>query len=342
MHKKQNTMNKTVYNLTHLFLCLFIICTITNAQNPLFPNSVVSNDIDFIRDTDPDSFVSLEFVGREDKEMPSSQSNELFDEDTFVFEATFSDGETIELWCHSSFVTQAAAQEYAEKACPRLGKLPVFQRNMLNHIVIHNGDAGAFAEIQGQFFVLYSDNMDRRISTNDLEETIFHESVHASYQFMFQNDPSWLNAQLSDPAFVTEYGQENPALEDMAESALFAYTFITYPGRLSEDIELWLETNIPNRIEWFRGLYSISTNTDELNTTLDIITYPNPTSEKCTVQLDQLTTEDYIYVYDFATGALITKVKLKEGQNDIDLTDFADGIYILSTKYHGKSMIVKQ
>ena len=61
----------------------------TKAGEPLFPNSVVSNDIDFIVDTDPDVFTSLAFIGREDKEMPGSASGDLFDEDTFVFEATF-------------------------------------------------------------------------------------------------------------------------------------------------------------------------------------------------------------------------------------------------------------
>lgn len=139
-------MNK----INQVILCCFslvLLPTMTSyAQDPLFPNSVVSNDIDFILDTDPDDFLNLEFLGLEDKEMPDSQSDILFDENTFIFEASFANGESVEIWCHSSFGSQSAAQEYADKLCPRLGKLPLLHRDMLHHVVIHNGDATAFAE----------------------------------------------------------------------------------------------------------------------------------------------------------------------------------------------------
>lgn len=334
-----------IKSLLFYFSCLSIVILCTNeakSQNPLFPNSVTSNDIDFIRETDPDAFVSLAFIGLDDKEMPSSISNELFDEDTFVFEATFNDDETLEIWCHSSFLTQAAAQEYADKLCPRLGKLPRFQRNMLDHIVIHNGDAGAFAEIEGQFLILYSDNMDERISTHDLEETVFHESVHASYQFMYQNEISWLDAQSADPTFVTEYGQENPVLEDMAESALFAYTLITYPGRLSEEIENWLETNIPNRLEWFGMIYTGITAISEDGANLNIYVNPNPTSGVCKFELEDTKQEDVINVYNISTGVLVTSNKAKKGINVIDLDGYTNGLYLLRIEGVGSSIIVKQ
>jgi len=194
----------------YVLLIVLLLSFDLGAQMPLFPNSVVSNEIDFISEADPDSFTDLTFVGREDKEMPGApDGSDLFDVNSFVFEAAFSDDETLEIWCHSSFSTEAAAREYADKLTPRLGKLPAFQRNMMDHVVIHNGDGGAFAEIEGQFFI-------------HLEETVFHESVHASYQFMYEDSPEWTGAQSADSAFVTEYAQENPRLEDIAESALFA------------------------------------------------------------------------------------------------------------------------
>lgn len=329
-------------NILYFLLFFIIYSAEITAQNPLFPNSVVSNDIDFILETDPDTFTSLAFVGLDNKEMPDSQSDILFDEDTFVFEATFSDGETLEIWCHSSFLSQAAAQEYADKLCPRLGKLPVFQRNMLDHVVIHNGNAGAFAEIEGQFFILYSENMDARISTNDLEETVFHESVHASYQFGYQNDPLWTNAQAADPTFVTEYGQNNPELEDMAETALFAYAFITYPGRLSADIESWLEENVPNRIEFFRTLYPSSVtgiNSEAFEATIS--TYPNPTKDKCIVTLETTKVDDYINIFGI-TGELVVSIKAIAGKNELELEELSNGIYFLVTPDHRVSKIIKQ
>ncbi len=224
------------------------------AVNPLFKNSIVSTDIDFIKTNDPDAFIDLAYIGLEDKEMPDSRNNILFDTDTFVFEASFSNNKIVGIWAHSSFGSKVLAQEYADKVTHRLGKLPNFMRDVLSHVVIHKGDAGAFAESEGHFFVLYSDNIDTRISNNDLEETIFHESVHAALDATYLTDETWNEAKESDNAFITIYGKEN-AKEDLAESAIFAYTMIMYPGRLSSDMEEWVNENTANRLEFFRTIF---------------------------------------------------------------------------------------
>ena len=326
------------------FICLLFVVLIskeTQAGDPLFPNSVVSNDIDFILSTDPDTFESLAFLGREDQEMPGN-GDDLFDIDTFVFEATFSDGETLEIWCHSSFDTEEAAQGYAEKLCPRLGKLPLVQREMLDHVVINTGNHTAFAETQGHFFVLYSINMDARISTHDLEETVFHESVHASLQDLYENDPAWIYAQENDPSFVTDYAQSLLHLEDMPESALFAYTFITHPGRLSADIETWLMENIPHRIEFFRNIYpSNPAGVDnELSETKTHV-YPNPTSNSITVLLENLEQDSQINIYKI-TGKMVKSVNAIQGLNKIDLGKLSNGVYFLSAPAHQTTRIIKQ
>lgn len=328
----------------YFFICLLfaiIISNETKAGDPLFPNSVVSNDIDFILDTDPDEFTSLVFIGRENKEMPGN-GNILFDEDTFVFEATFSNGKIVGIWCHSSFITLETAQEYADKLCPRLGKLPFVQRDMLDHVVINNGDHTAFAETEGHFFVLYSDNMDDRISTHDLEETVFHESVHASLQDLYENDPAWINAQVADPSFVTYYAQSLPHLEDMPESALFAYTLITYPGRLSSDIENWLNENIPNRLEFFRNIYPTST-TDISTNVIEFITppYPNPTQGNITVILEEAKHDNHINIFS-VTGRLVKSIVAQKGQNEISLGKLPEGVYVLSATGHKMTKIIKQ
>ena len=311
-------------------------------QNPLFPNSVVSNDIDFILGTDPDSFVELVFIGREDRETPQAPNGgDLFDTDTFIFDAVFSDGETMEIWCHSSFVTEEAAREYAEKLGPRLGKLPAFQRNMINHVVIHNGDSSAFAEIEGQFFVLYSENIDDRISTNDFEETVFHESVHASYQFMYEDHPDWTSAQAADPTYVTKYAQDNPRLEDIAESALFAYTYLTYPGRLSSDIEDWLEQNIPNRLAFFGAFYSTSTKVENTKQGGSLQISPNPTNTRFTIRGIDKRQDNRIIIFDM-NGNLLKSIDCSNMESiDIDLGDFANGLYLISMEGHASVKLLK-
>lgn len=223
--------------------------------DPLFNNSIVSTSIDFITESDTDAFTDMEFVGQEDKEMPDSTNDELFDTDTYIFKVNFSNGNHTEIWAHSSFGSLVAAQEYAEKLTSRLGKLPDFMRDELSHVVLHNGNAGAFAESEANFFVVYSQNIDVRIANNDLEETIFHESVHATLDALYLESSAWLEAQQNDDAFITQYAKDNANKEDMAETALFAYTMINYPGRLSTEIETWVHSNIPHRYAFFQTIF---------------------------------------------------------------------------------------
>lgn len=320
---------KKYLHLSVVALFVGLIIQQGNAQSPLFPNSVVSNDIDFILETDSDVFSSLSFIGIADKEMPSSISNELFDTGTFVFEASFLDGTTIEIWCHSSFLTEENAREYAAKLCPRLGKQPSIHRALLDHVVIHNGNAGAFAELEGQFLILYSENMDERISTNDLEETVFHESVHASYQFEYQDDISWTGAQASDGAFITEYAQEFPFLEDMAESALFAYTYLLHPGRLSPEIESWLKENMKNRLDFFRFIYQISSSTkDEIGISRAVI-FPNPSNGIFNLVVDESVVARRVEIFN-VHGSLVGSLRVDAGQVEIDIKGLEQGVYFIS------------
>lgn len=229
--------------------------TVIQVINPLFQNSIVSTNIDFIKDSDPNAFSSIQYIGQEVKEMPDSRTDILLDISTYVFEVSFISGDTIEIWAHSTFGDEFAAQEYADKLTSRLGKLPEFIRNIISHVVLHKGNEGAFAESEGHFFVLYSDNMDVRISNNDLEETVFHESIHAALDFEYLQSSQWWQAQQNDDAFITQYAKDNPSKEDMAESALFAYTMIKYSDRLSSEIQNWVNTNIPNRYAFFESIF---------------------------------------------------------------------------------------
>ena len=222
------------------------------SADPLYPNSVVSNNIDFITADDPSAFESLRFHMRDRREMPDKRKDQLFDEGTFVFEAIFSDGTALEIWAHSEFGTTEDAAHYAQMVTDPLGKLPSAMRRGLSHVVINKGDETAFGEDKGHFFVLYSENMDTRVSNHDLEETVFHESVHATLDLHHADGADWLAAQRADNEFITEYAANNPDGEDLAETALFAVTLLKHPGRLPSDVESWMASNIPNRLNYFR------------------------------------------------------------------------------------------
>lgn len=136
-----------------------------------------------------------------------------------------------------------------------VGKLPTFMRKTLDHVVIHVGDETAFAEGEGHFFVLYSDNIKTRIRNHDLEETVFHESVHATLDSRYARSKKWRKAQKADDDFITKYAKRLPEKEDLAESGLFAWTLIMHPGRLPAKVEARVREIMPNRIAFFEELF---------------------------------------------------------------------------------------
>jgi hypothetical protein len=173
-----------------------------------------------------------------------------------LFEIAFDDGSQVEVWVHPLVGARADAEALAHLLVGPLGRLPAIMRQRLSHVVIHSGDRTAFAEHLGHFFVLYDGNMRDRIGTDDLEETVFHESVHATLDADWAESADWLAAQAADGAFVTEYAAEFPQGEDLAESALFALTYLRHPDRLPPEVAHGVEAIMPARLAFFRQLFA--------------------------------------------------------------------------------------
>jgi len=225
---------------------------------PLYRSSVVGTDFDFITENDPSAFDRLEYVGFKEFEVPDKRkSGEPLVQNAYVFNAHFTDGTKVGIALDKDFGSRQAAEEDAMRYTPRLGKLPSLYRQNLRHIVVHKGgaDTTAFAEDKGHFFVIYSDNATKRIGTRDLEETFFHEATHASIQTSHLGGTAWKNARALDNAYITDYAKTDDQ-EDFAESALFAYTLIYHPERFPAAERARIEKQIPNRIAFFRSVYT--------------------------------------------------------------------------------------
>lgn len=241
------------YILLPLSLCPILPTAYAN-EPPLFKNSITSTEFDFISHSDPSSFESISYLGTGRREMPDRRKNTLFDLSTYLFQSSFYDAK-IDIWVHSDFRTKEVALQYAMKLSGPLGKLPYQMRQKLSHVVVQKGDLAAFAEDKGQFFVVYSDNIDIRINNNDFEETVFHESVHATLDFDNVRSTQWKSVQKLDSTFITEYAANFPEREDLAETALFVYTAINNPSRLPVSVVEWMSENIPNKLAYIKRLF---------------------------------------------------------------------------------------
>jgi|GEM_PF-458214 len=233
--------------------CLLMLPVGQLQAAPLFKNSVVSNDIDFIRSDDPSASFKVVELDPSRKEMPDKRSDELFMDGVRTFQLRYEDDASVEVWAAPALGDAAA--RYASLVGTALGKLPKPLRQKLSHVIVHSGDEVSFGEEQGRFLVLYSQNIEKRVSTHDLEETIFHEIIHATLEAEHAKSPAWIKAQKSDPGFITDYAAAHPKKEDLAESALFAYTLTRFPDRLPKEVESAVRKTMPNRLEYLRKLF---------------------------------------------------------------------------------------
>ena len=150
---------------------------------------------------------------------------------------------------------RAIALAYSKHVASGLSHLPSAMRETLSHVVIHHGDETAFAQNTAHFFVLYHKNITIRLQQHDLEETIFHESIHATLDDRWSRDPAWRFAQAADGAFITHYAKAHPNREDLAETALFSYVLLTTPERFSDSLVVRIRQLVPNKLAFFRRLF---------------------------------------------------------------------------------------
>jgi hypothetical protein len=205
------------------------------AGEPPFRSSVVGTDFHFITAADPDTFIRLEDKGQGSAEMPDKADRTVpLVQQAFLFVAHFNDGTRVNLAIDANFKTQDSARTEALRYGPRLGKLPTALRMGVERVVVHQGGANVTAFSDFGLIVLYSDNATKRIGTHDLEETVFHESVHA-WDRTHASSAEWMDVQTKDGSFVTDYARKNPKGEDLAESALFAFNLIHHPDRIPRE-----------------------------------------------------------------------------------------------------------
>jgi hypothetical protein len=238
-----------------LLLLLLAFTPALAGDGPPYRSSVVGTDFDFITESDPDTFDRLEDKGRGAAEMPdkSDRSASLVQE-AFLFVAHFNDGTRVRLAIDADFKTQDSARQEALRYTPRLGKLPTALRRGVERVVIHKGGENVTAFSDVGLMVLYADNATKRIGTHDLEETVFHESVHAAWDKTHAKSAEWQDAQKKDGGYVTDYARRNPQGEDLAESALFACTLLHHPNRIPKEEEARIARAIPNRIAFVEKL----------------------------------------------------------------------------------------
>lgn len=135
-----------------------------------------------------------------------------------------------------------------------LGQLLLEFRFGIRQFAIHDGSP-TFSAGAGKIFV-YAGKTTQRIRENHLEESLLHESIHASLDRTYARSDLWIEAQKSGGRFLTRYAKSRPEREDMAETALFAYGLIRHPGRIPPVDSRNIQSAVPARIAAIRDILS--------------------------------------------------------------------------------------
>lgn len=232
-------------------LILYIaLLPIQLVAEPLFQNSVASNDLDFIRPDDPGACWSIAQRGGGRTEMYDPRRDILFFDDARHVDVTFAD-QIIRINLHPDVGDPLAR---ASAVAAALSRLPTQMRSELLYVNVLDGDGTAWSEDLGRFFTLYDGLIARRLADHDLDETVFHETAHVALDPFIANDPEWQANQRADQGFITEYAADKPDTEDVAESALFAWTMTHHPGRLPTEIEAAARQIMPNRLAYLGNI----------------------------------------------------------------------------------------
>jgi hypothetical protein len=207
-------------------------------------------DPDVIQPTDWSAHESLSYSGIAPRVVFDRRDNAWTTKQMHIFEATFGDGEAIEVRVNSNDYSIGVATTHAENYSGMVGQLPASLREYVHTMTIHDGD---YAFGGGSNDILVHAGVPPS-TVAFLEEILFHEATHVSYDADHHATAGWLAAQATDPTFISQYALDNPQREDVAESLLMWYSLKYRSDRLDGTTILATQEAIPNRLAYFDGL----------------------------------------------------------------------------------------
>lgn len=222
------------------------------AQVPPPYSDTAGTVFDILRTDDPSALQCLDPMGQAARQIWDKRVDGEPVVQAFVFLARYVDGTNIEIAVNPEFETASRALTEARRFAFSLGQLPTSLRQGIERFSIHQGDKGFHAGT-GQI-VVYAGMADHRASYAHLEESLFHEAVHASWDEAHRLSPDWQAAQQADGRFLTGYGAEHPDREDLAETALFAFAILHHPDRFPPVDTADTVAAVPNRIAYIKTL----------------------------------------------------------------------------------------
>jgi len=131
-----------------------------------------------------------------------------------------------------------------------IGQLPKTSRAGIDFLVINKGDNPP-ASVNHSIIV----HTDSTIYNGErLEEALFHEACHSSFDSLLEDTDAWRAAQVLDGAFISPYARDYPEREDVAESCLAYFAMKHRQDRISAEMLSSFKSIIQHRAILLDGL----------------------------------------------------------------------------------------
>ncbi len=201
---------------------------------------------------DPSSFGSVTHTGRGMREIFDRRANAWITVNAYLFDVQFGE-RTVEWQFNPEFGSAEAAEAEIEVFGPAMGRLPAALLANLQEVEVNAGQGAFGGNSYNGSILIHTEDPGTRRAVNDgfLEEVFMHEGAHASLDPDHADSPGWRAAQQADGVSISDYAQDFPDREDVAETILPYFAVRYRPERLSAQL-LWLMTRTtPNRLAYF-------------------------------------------------------------------------------------------
>lgn len=245
---------------------LFLLVVQPSLCDPPFDGTIFIEP-GIITEDDPTAYLSLSDAGQGERTMFDRRSDDWRNLNAYLFNASYSDGDDIEIQVNPEFADTDSARVEALKYASVIGRLPNYLRADVQTVWIHKG-VNPFGGGNNNLLI-HTGQAESYVSSGILEETLVHESCHTSLDGTHAAAAGWLEAQNADGEYISTYARDNPTREDIAESFLPYFAYKYRSDRISQSMANLISSTIPNRIAYFDRQSFDSNATDSGNSSSD-------------------------------------------------------------------------
>lgn len=223
--------------------------TKTKFSTTAFQEGTVYIEPDMIKSSDESFFKSLSYEKRKNQLIYDARIPGNVYRNVYLLKVTFKNSETASIYVNPEFKDSNAALKVSKKYAIALSKLPYDLRKGIHSLTVNKGDEGAQGENHNA--ILYTGSYR---NDDTIQETLLHESGHATLESTNLDFKAYKEAQRLDPTFISPYAREHPDREDLAESLAPWFALRYQRDRLSNTMIYTIKQAIPNRLAWFDSL----------------------------------------------------------------------------------------